>query len=329
MRRREFVTLVGGAVAWPLAARAQQPAKMPRVGFLLSGPESDPARQSYVKEFREGLAALGWTAGRNVQIDYVWNVDTVDMARTATAELVRQKADVLVTAGAVVLTGAQQATTTTPVVFATVSEPVLQGFVASLAKPGGNITGFTNLEPTFGPKWLELLKEIAPRLAHVAIVFNPKVSPIAEIYAKAIAGAAPDLGLRSVVAPVLDPAEIDGAMTERGREPHGGVVIPPDNFTSTHYKQLIGLAAKYRMPLVGWTRYWALGGALASYGADVPDMYRRAASYVDRILKGANPADLPVEQPTKYDLIINLKTAAKLGLDVPTTLLARANEVIE
>jgi putative tryptophan/tyrosine transport system substrate-binding protein len=194
MRRRDFVKLLGSAAACPLAAQAQQPVRMPRIGVLFSGPESDPARQSYVSAFRDGLAALGWTTGRNLQIDYVWNVDSPDMARAVTADMLRLKPDVLLVAGSVILTGAQQATTTTPIVFATVSEPVLQGFVASLAKPGGNITGFTNLEPFFGPKWLELLKEIAPRLTHVAVVFNPKVSPIAEAYANAIVAAAPNFG---------------------------------------------------------------------------------------------------------------------------------------
>jgi putative ABC transport system substrate-binding protein len=265
-----------------------------------------------------------------LQIDYVWNVDSPDMARAATADMLRLKPDVLLVAGSVILAGAQQATTTTPIVFATVSEPVLQGFVASLAKPGGNITGFTNLEPSFGSKWLELLKELAPRLTHVAVVFNPKVSPIAEAYANAIVAAAPNFGLRAVAAGVLDPAEIDAAMADHfGRKPDGGLIIPPDNFTSTHHKLLIELADRYRTPLVGWTRYFAVEGGLASYGAYVPDMYLRAASYVDRILKGTKPADLPVEQPTKYDLIINLKTAKALGITVSPALLARANEVIE
>jgi putative ABC transport system substrate-binding protein len=329
MRRREFIGLVGGAAAWPVAASAQQSVRMPRVGFLLSGPESDPARQSYVKAFRDGLAALGWTVGRNLQIDYVWNVDSTDMARAATADMIRQKTDVLMVAGSVILAGAQQATTTTPIVFATVSEPVLQGFVASLAKPGGNITGFTNLEPSFGSKWLELLKEFAPQLTHVAVVFNPKVSPIAESYAKAIVAAAPNFGLRAVSAGVLTPSEIDAAMADLGREPDGAVVIPPDNFTSTHHKRLIELAEWHRTPLVSWTRYWAVEGALSSYGAYVPDMFLRAAGYVDRIFKGTKPADLPVEQPTKYDFIINLKVAKALGITVSPALLARANEVIE
>jgi putative tryptophan/tyrosine transport system substrate-binding protein len=329
MKRREFITALGGAAAWSSAARAQQPVRMPRIGVLLSGPESDPARQSYISAFRDGLAALGWTAGRNLQIDYVWNVDSPDMARAAIADMLRLKPDVLLVAGSVILTGAQQATTTTPIVFATVSEPVLQGFVASLAKPGGNITGFTNLEPSFGSKWLELLKELAPELTHVAVVFNPKVSPIAEAYANAIVAAAPNFGLRAVAAGVLDPAEIDAAMADLGREPDGGLVVPPDNFTSTHHKRLIELADRHRTPLVGWTRYWAVEGGLASYGAYVPDMFLRAASYVDRILKGTKPADLPVEQPTKYDLIINLKTAKALGITVSPALLARANEVIE
>jgi putative ABC transport system substrate-binding protein len=279
MKRREFITALGGAAAWPLAARAQQPVRMPRIGFLLSGPESDPARQSYISAFRDGLAALGWTAGRNLQIDYVWNLDSLDMARAATADMLRLKPDVLLVAGSVILAAAQQATTTIPIVFATVSEPVLQGFVASLAKPGGNITGFTNLEPSFGSKWLELLKELAPRLTHVAVVFNPKVSPIAEAYANAIVAAAPNFGMRAVAAGVLDPAGIEAAMADHlGRKPDGGLIIPPDNFTSTHHKLLIELADRYRTPLVGWTRYFAVEGGLASYGAYVPDMYLRAAS---------------------------------------------------
>jgi putative tryptophan/tyrosine transport system substrate-binding protein len=331
MRRREFITLLGGAVAtWPLAARAQQPERMRRVGVLMAGPNSDSERQSYVAAFREGLAKLGWTAGRNLQIDYAWDANSPEMARAAAAEMILRLApDVILATSTPVLSGARQANGMIPIVFTAVSEPVAQGFVASLARPGGNITGFTNLEPPLGAKWLELLKEIFPHLTRVTTMFNPQATPISEAFARSVANAAPKFAVQAITATLHDAAEIEAAMMMLDREPGGGLILPPDVFTNTHRKLIIDLAARYRIPVIGWTRSFAAEGGLISYGADIPDMFRRAANYVDRILRGEKPADLPIQQPTKFELVINLKTAKALGLAVPPTLLARANEVIE
>jgi putative ABC transport system substrate-binding protein len=330
VKRRDFITLLGGAAAsWPLAAGAQQLDRVRRVGVLIPEPENDPNRTADVAAFRDGLSNLGWTAGRNLQIDYAWGASNPESARAAAADILKLSPDVILASSTLILSAVQRATRTVPVVFTVVSEPVAQGFVASLAHPGGNITGFTNLEPSVGSKWLELLKEIAPHVTRVAIMFNPRATPIAEAFARSTDAAAPKFAVRAIVTPVHDTAEIEAVMTMLHREPGGGLILAPDSFTNTHRKLIIDLAAQYRVPAICWTRSYPADGGLASYGIDISDLFRRAATYVDRILRGEKPADLPVQQPIKFALVINLKTAKALGLEVPPTLLPRADEVIE
>jgi ABC-type uncharacterized transport system substrate-binding protein len=330
MKRREFISLVGGVFAWPLAALAQQPERVRRIGVLMALPETDAGSQARVVAFLQGLEKLGWRVGRNLQIDYRWGMFDVERARAATADLLRLAPDVILANGVVALAAAQQATRTTPIVFMVVSEPYLQGFVQSLAHPGGNITGFTNLEPTIGAKWLELLKEIAPRVKRVALMFNPNATPIAgPALSRSAEAAAQKFATETAVAPVRDPAEIETIMTTLAREPDGGLILPSDPFTSAHRKLIIELTARHRLPAVYGHRDFTAEGGLVSYGINVVDQFLKAAAYVDRILRGEKASDLPIQQPTKFELIINLKTARALGLTVPQTLLVAADELIE
>jgi putative ABC transport system substrate-binding protein len=326
--RREFVALLGGAAAWPLAAHAQQPERVRRIGVLMVGAESDHESRRRVTAFERELRNLGWIVSRNLQIDYRWSVSDDERAAAAAAELLRLIPDVVLASAPPALRAVQQTTRTTPIVFAAISEPVAQGFVASLAHPGGNTTGFASLEPTLGAKWLELLKEIAPHVTRVAAMRNPASAPIGAQFIHSAEAAASKLVLKTVEAQVHEPAEIEAVITKLGREPGGGLIILPDAFLSLHQRLVIDLAARHRVPAIYPFRYFA-GGGLVSYGPDVADQFRRAAGYVDRIFRGEKPADLPVQQPTKFELVINIKTAKALGLDVPPTLLARADEVIE
>jgi putative tryptophan/tyrosine transport system substrate-binding protein len=331
MRRREFIAFLGGtaaATAWPLAARAQQPARIRRVGVLMLYAENDQEGQVRAKAFQQGLEQLRWNAGRNLQIHYRWGTGDVEWARAAAADLLRLAPDVILANGGTALRAAQLVAGSVPIVFVGISEPVAQGFVASLARPGGNITGFSNLEPTMGPKWLELLKEIAPRITRVAVMFNPDSSGGA-LLARSAASAAEKFAVEVVPAPVRGPAEIEAAMTMLGHEPGGGLILPPDSFMAVHRKLIVELAARYRVPAIYFLRSFNAEGGLISYGVNITDLFRQAAAYVDRILRGEKPADLPVQQPTKFELVINLQTAKALGLDVPPTLLAIADEVIE
>jgi ABC-type uncharacterized transport system substrate-binding protein len=330
MRRREFVAGLGGAAAWPLAARAQQPGRMRRIGHLENGAENDPEQQARVAALREGLAKLDWVEGRNFHIDVRFAAGDGDRARTYAAELVRLAPDVILANGNAALQPLQQATRTIPIVFTNVSEPVVFGFVQSLAHPGGNITGFTNLEPTVGAKWLQLLKEIAPRVTRVAVMFNPGLNPLAATQRfRSTEAAATNFAVDVVMAAVHARAEIEAVMTTLGREPGGALILPGDAFTSLHRKLIVELAARYRLPAISSARFFTAEGGLVSYGVDGVDQYRKAAGYVDRILRGEKPADLPVQQPTKFELLINLKTARTLGLTVPDRLLALADKVIE
>jgi putative ABC transport system substrate-binding protein len=330
MRRRDFITLLGGAaVAWPLTTHAQQAERVRRIGVLIVLSENDSQSQGRITAFQQGLEKLGWTVGRNLAIDYRWGVSDPERARAATAELLSLAPDLILANALSAARGAQQATRTVPIVFTGVSEPVAQGLVASLARPGGNTTGFTNLEPSVGGKWLELLKEIAPRVTRVAVIFNPASASIAAQFVRSVESAGVKLGLETVEARVHELAEIEAVVTRLGREPGVGLIFPPDTFTGFHHKLIVELAARYRLPAIYPFQYFAAAGGLVSYGSDVTDQFRRAASYVDRIFRGEKPADLPVQQPTKFEFVINLKTAASLGLSVPQTLLVAADEVIE
>jgi putative ABC transport system substrate-binding protein len=328
IERRRFITLLGGATAaWPLAARAQQPT-MPLIGVLSSSAESDPQGQKYVAAFREGLKELGWADGRNVRIDYRWGSADPTRIRTYAAELVGLKPDVIFADTSLGVAPLQRETRTIPIVFTRISDPVASGFVESLARPGGNVTGFTPREFAVAGKWLEMLKEIAPGINRVAVIFNPDQAPQIGM-SRVIEGVAPLIGVRLTEAAVRDTAEIERSIGAFARESKGGLIVVPSPITDRHREQIIALAARHRLPAVYGYRYFSTDGGLISYGPDLIDQFRRAAAYVDRILKGEKPADLPVQAPTKYELVINLKTAKALGLDVPPMLLAQANEVIE
>jgi putative tryptophan/tyrosine transport system substrate-binding protein len=330
VRRREFVTLLGGAVAaWPLAARAQQGERVRRIGMLMAYAESDPEAQAFVAAFREGLQRLGWMEGRNVRIDTRWAALDAEATQRFAKELVALQPDLILSQTTPTTAALLQHTRTVPIVFANISDPVGSGFVASLPQPGRNATGFINLEGSMGGKWLELLKEIAPRVGRVAFVFNPATATYAEYYLHPFKAAAASLAVEANAAPVHDTSGIETVISRQAREPNGGLIVMPDSFTSFHRAEITLLAARYRLPAVYPHRIFAELGGLLAYGTDRPDLFRRAATYADRILKGAKPADLPVQLPTKFELVINLKTAKTLGLDVPSFLQQRADEVIE
>jgi putative tryptophan/tyrosine transport system substrate-binding protein len=328
VRRREFIAGLG-AVAWPAAARAQQPPRVRKVGALMYYSESDPDAQAGAAVLRETLEKLGWTFDRNLAIDYRWSMGDPERTQAAAVELVRSTPDVILATGGPALAPLQQATRTIPIVFLVVSEPVALGFVASLARPGGNITGFTNLEPTIGAKLLELLKGMAPRVTRFAVMFNPDTSTIGAQLSRSAATAAQKFAVELVDARVRQPADIETTITMLTREQHGGLIVAPDTFTQNHRKLVLDLAARHQLPAIYPYRYYAADGGLMSYGVDTLAQYRQAAGYVDRILRDGKPADLPVQQPTKFELVINLTTAKALGLSIPETLLATADEVIQ
>jgi putative tryptophan/tyrosine transport system substrate-binding protein len=328
MRRREFIAGLGGAVAWPLAARAQQPDRMRRVGVLMSFDETDPEGKARLSGFLQGLAELGWTEGRNVRLDIRWAGENVDRIRMFATELVGMTPDVVLAGGAAPLLALQKATQTMPIVFAVVPDPVANGFVASVARPSGNITGFATYENTIGAKWLELLTEIAPRVTRVAFMYDP-ANPISPGYLRESEAAAPSLGMQVSGQAVHNTAEIERVLDAHASALNGGLVVLASPIVDANRKQIIALAAKHRLPAIYHFRVYVADGGLASYGADPVDLFRRAATYVDRILKGDKPSVLPVQFATKFELVINLKTARALGLTVPETLLVRADEVIE
>jgi len=328
MKRREFILALGGAAASvPLAARAQQNERVRRIGVLMTTAD-DREGQRRLTAFREGLEKLGWSEGKNIRIEVNWSVSDAERARSVVKELMGRAPDLLLTSGTPATSALHQATTAIPVVFTVVSEPIEQGFVQSLAHPGGNITGFANLEPSLGGKWIELLKEIAPNVTRVAIIFNPQTAPAAIVRSRSADEAAEKLAIELVRSPVHDPAEIESAITRLRRQTDGFILLP-DTFLNIHRKLIVELASRYQIPAAYPFSYLVAEGGLVSYGIDLADSFRQAAGYVDRIFRGEKPADLPVQQPTKFDLAINLKTAKALGLTVPTTLLARADEVIE
>ena len=313
--RREFITLVGGAAAWPLAVRAQQSERVRRIGVLINIAESDPESPARLAAFRQALGNLGWSEGRNVLIDFRWASGDINRMRANAKELIGLIPDVVVAEGTPTTAALQKESHTTPIVFLQAANPVGSGFVASLAHPGGNITGFTNFEPSMGGKWLELLKEIVPRLARTAALFNPQTHT--GQYWQAIEAAAPSLTVEFTRAPVHSAAEIEGAIAALATHPNAGLLVMPDSFTLTHRELIVALVTRHRVPTISAYRVYATIGALMSYGVDPVEDYRRAASYVDRIVRGEKPSELPVQAPTKFQLVINLKAANALGLDVP------------
>jgi len=329
MKRREFITLLGGAaVEWPLAARAQQPDRMRRIGVLLNVAADDPEAPARVGAFSQGLAELGWTIGRNVRIDYRWYAGNADAARKYAAESVALAPDVILASGTLGVTAVQQLTRPVPIVFTLVADPVGAGVVNSLARPGGNATGFMLYEYSLSGKWLELLKQIAPRMTRAAVL-RDQTNPAGIAQFGAIQAVAPSLGVQVSPVNVRNANEIESGIATFARTANGGLIVTGSAIATIHHPLITKLAAQYRLPAIYSNRLSVAGGALISYGPDRVDQYRRAASYVDRILKGEKPADLPVQAPTKYELVVNLKTAKALGLTVPDSLLARADEVIE
>ena len=329
MRRREFIAGLGTA-AWPLLVRAQQGERVRRVGVLMSYDENDALGNAWLTDFTQGLQQLDWPSGRNLRMDVRWAGTSVDRMRMFAKELVDLQPDVILATATPAAAALQQETQTIPIVFVMISDPVGSGFVAGLARPGGNITGFMLQESSLGGKWLQLLTEIAPHVKRVAMLFNPDTAPyVGAWYQPSFEAAARSLKVVPIPAPVHNDTEIEAAITSFGREPGHGVVVMPDSFTLTHRAQIIPLAARNNIPAVYMDRANARDGGLLSYGPDIPDVWRHSASYVDRILRGAKPADLPVQLPTKFEMVVNLKTAKALGLTVPPSILLHADEVIE
>ena len=330
IRRREFITLLGcSAAAWPVVARAQQAERVRRIGVITGGDTpDDPDWQGRMAAFLDVLRQLGWSDDRNLRIDYRWPVGDADRIHRYVAELVELAPDVILTTGTATMAPLLQATRTIPIVFVSVADPVGAGFVDSLARPGGNATGFMQFEYSLSGKWLELLKEIAPRVTRAAVLRDPAISSGTGQFG-AIQSVASSLGVEVTPVNVREPSEIDRVLAAFARSANSGLIVVTSGLAFVHRELIITLAARYTLPAVYYRRYFVASGGLLSYGYDLIDMYRRAARYVDRILKGEKPADLPVQAPTKYELVINLKTAKALGLTVPPTLLARADEVIE
>jgi putative ABC transport system substrate-binding protein len=329
MRRREFIAGLGSAAALPFAARAQLAERVRRIGVLMGGDESDPLRKLYVSALTQGLTDLGWTDGRNLRMDVRWYGDDINRMRGLAQELVRLQPGVIVVLGTPAAAALPRETQRIPIVFANVVDPVASGIVARLERPSGNVTGFSHLEAALGGKWFELLSEIAPGLKRVAIMFNPDTSPAGWVYVPSIELAARSLKVVPIIAPVHSDIEIETAITALGRESGAGFVVMPDTFMVGHRAPIISAAARNNVPAVCSFSVFARDGGLLSYGVDQVDILRAAASYVDRILHGAKPGNLPVQFPTKYDMAVNLKTAKALGLTVPQSILLRADEVIE
>jgi putative tryptophan/tyrosine transport system substrate-binding protein len=331
MRRREFITLLGGVAAtWPMAARAQPGDRLRRVAVLMGYAESDPEAKGFLAGFMQRLAELGWIDGGNLRTDVRWAPGNVDRMRTFAKELVELQPDVILANSTPVTAALQRETRTIPIVFAVASDPVGSGFAASLARPGGNITGFSIAEATLPGKWMDLLTEITPGLKRAAMMFNPNTAPyVSSYYLPSFEAAAQSHKVAPITARVHSDAEIETTITSLGREPGGGLLIMPDNFMEIHRAQIILLAARNNVPAVYQLPVNVRDGGLLSYGADIADIFRRAASHVDLVLRGAMPSELPVQMPTKYIMAVNAKAATALGLTVPASLLARADEVVE
>jgi putative ABC transport system substrate-binding protein len=328
IRRRDLISLIGGAAAWPLSARAQQGGRMRRIGVLLAGDENDPLTKSLISAFTQALAALSWTDGRNVRMDLRWGGGDADRIRALAQELIGVQPDIILIDSTSATAAVQRETRTIPIVFTSVTDPVASGIVARLDRPSGNITGFANWEATLGGKWIELLSEIAPGLKRAGIMFDSDTA-VASVYMPSLETAARSLKVELLTTPVHSDVEIETAIIALGREPGGGLVVMPDLFAFAHRAPIISAAARNNVPAVYWLPYFAREGGLLSYGPDPVDPYRRAASYVDRILRGEKPGDLPVQFPTKFEMVVNRKTAKAIGLAVPPSILLRADEVIE
>jgi putative tryptophan/tyrosine transport system substrate-binding protein len=330
VKRREFVALLSGAAAaWPLATGAQPTEQFRRLGVLMLFPESDPQTQPRITALLQGLERLGWIVGRNLRVDYQWDVSDEKRAQAASVEALRLAPDVILAHARPAVAALQQATRTVPIVFTTVNEPVAQGFVQDLAHPGGNITGFSYLEPSLGSKWLELLKDIAPSVRHVAVMWYPEADPILNAFARDAKASAQKFLVEVVATEIHETADIEAVFAELGREPGGGLILPPNSFTTVHRKLIIDLATRYRLPAIYGSRNFAGDGGLIFYGANPIEQFGQAAQYIDRILRGEKPRNLPVQQPTKFELVIDLRAAKALGLTVPGNLLLTADKVIE
>jgi putative ABC transport system substrate-binding protein len=329
MNRRKILVVLGGMAGWPAFARAQQGGSPRRVGILMITDPGDPEAQADRKALTEEAARRGWQDGRNLQLDFRWAAGDAKRLPSLAAELVAAKPDLIVAQGTPGLAAASKATRDIPIIFTNVTDPVGQGFVESLARPGGNVTGFALFEISMGGKWLELLRMLAPATTRVAMLFNPRMAPYASLYFKSIEMAAPHFGVRVFSVPVEDEQSVERNVAELETQRDTGMIVLLDAFTHVHREFIIAQAARRKISTIFTARFFADSGGLVAYGADITEQFRQAAGYVDRILKGAKPADLPVQQPTKFELVINLKTARALGLDVPPTLLTRADEVIE
>ena len=330
MRRRRLIALIGGAVlAWPVAARAQQPARTRRIGVLMSFAAGDPEAKLRIAAFEKGMRELGWVEGRNLRTEYRWASGDPDSLRGGAKELLATAPDLILANSTPATLALQEQGGTVPVVFVQVTDPVGQGVVASLARPGGNLTGFTSFEFSIGTKWLETLKVVAPQVVRVALLFNPRTAPFADSFRRPVEAAAPVFDVTPVAAAAHDAAEIERVVDAFARAPHGGLMVLPDVSTMNHRDLIIALAERHRLPAIYPFRSFAASGGLMSYGSDVADVFRRAAAYVDRILKGARAGELPVQAPSKYELVMNLRAAKALGITMPPLLLGRADEVIE
>ena len=328
--RREFIALIGSAAcAWPLAARAQQAEQIRRIAMLSGLTASDPEAQARLAAFHQGLKEVGWTADRTLHIDFRWSSGDTAETQTLARELVELNPELIVGMTTPAVAALVKETKTIPIVFAGIVDPVGRGFVPNMARPGGNVTGILNFEFSMGGKWLETLKQVAPAVRRVDLLFNPETAPFAASFVRVIEGSAISFAVEPTAAPVYDTAQLERAVIDLAAKPDGGLIVLPDVFTIGHRDLIIGLAARHRVPAVYPLRAFPMSGGLISDSGDTSDILRRTASYVDRILKGAKPGDLPVQSPTKYELVINLKTAKTLGLEVPPMLLARADEVIE
>jgi putative ABC transport system substrate-binding protein len=329
MRRREFIAGLTGAAAWPLAARAQQGERIRRIGVLMNVGENDSQGSVRVGAFMRGLRDLGWNEGRNVRFDKRWASGNPELARQYATELVQSGPDVILASASLTLAALQQATRTIPIVFAQVTDPVGQGFVDSLAHPGGNITGFANFEFPMVGKWLELLKDLVPGVRRAALMFNPETAPYGQSYLPQFDAVARQVEIKAILAAVRSDDDIERAVRDLAEGPKSGLIVVTDSFTTVHRFEIISRAARYRVAAIYPYGYFAHDGGLLSYGSDTADLFRRSAAYVDRILKGAKAAELPVQQPTKFELVINLMTAKEFGLSVPPSLLAVADDLIE
>jgi putative ABC transport system substrate-binding protein len=328
MKRREFITLIGGgAAAWPLKAQAQQPERMARIGVMLAFNASDPDAKPFVAALKKGLQDLGWIEGRNIEFDFRWPAADPDRIRAYATELVGTNPSVILVNSTSGTAALRQETLTVPVVFVNIADPIGSGFVASLAAPGGNLTGFTNFETTMGAKWLQLLRDVAPDRTRAGLLFNPNTH--SGQYFRMIETTAPSLGMESFRLPVQDAAGIERAISSLGHDVNAGLIVLPDIFHFAHRDLIVALAAQHRLPAVYPFRFFVTAGGLISYGIDQADLYIRAASYVDRILKGSKPANLPIQQPTKFEFVINLKAAKAIGLTIPESFLLHADEVVE